>query len=224
MQTAIAAIFVFLLVILIHELGHFLVAKFVGIRVNEFSIGMGPKIIQSTKGETQYTLRALPIGGYVKMEGEDEDSSDPRSFNSASPLSRIAVVVAGALMNFVLAIVVFSIVAFNIGEPTNIIDKIIPDSPAQYGGVMEGDRFISINNTPVNTWEELSEAIGSSDINEDINITIIRDNEERSLSIQPTVEDGRVMIGIQPHYEKSMVSGITGGFKYTASFIGMMFE
>lgn len=224
MQTAIAAIFVFLLVILLHELGHFTVAKLVGIRVNEFSIGMGPKLIQTRKGETQYTLRALPIGGYVKMEGEDEDSSDPRAFNSVSPLARIAVVAAGAIMNFVLAIIVFSIVSFNLGEPTNIIGEIIADSPAQYGGVMEGDKIISINNIPINTWEDLSETIASSDSNEDLQISLIRDNEEMSLNIQPTIEEGRVMLGIIPFYEKSFLAGIRGGFTYTATFIAMMFD
>ena len=105
MQTAVAAIFVFLLVILLHELGHFIVAKLVGVKVNEFSIGMGPKLIQKIKGETKYTFRLLPIGGYCAMEGENEDSDDPRSFNNVSPLSRIAVVAAGAIMNFVLAFI-----------------------------------------------------------------------------------------------------------------------
>ena len=78
MQTAIAAVFVFLLVVLLHELGHFTVAKLVGIRVNEFAIGMGPQIFKWKKGETEYSLRLLPIGGYVKMEGEDENSDDPK--------------------------------------------------------------------------------------------------------------------------------------------------
>ena len=224
MQTAMAAIFVFLLVILLHELGHFTVAKLVGIKVNEFSIGMGPKLFQKAKGETQYTLRALPIGGYVKMEGEDEDSNDPRAFNRVSPIARIAVVAAGAIMNFILAIIVFSIVSFSLGEPTNIIGEIISDTPAQYGGVMEGDKFISINNNPINTWEELSQVIGSSDSNEELEIRIIRDSEEKILYIQPTVEDGKVMLGIIPHYEKSIIAGIKGGFTNTISFIGLMFD
>ncbi|MDR7869938.1 MAG: RIP metalloprotease RseP [Tissierellaceae bacterium] len=224
MQTAIAAIFVFLLVILLHELGHFTVAKLVGIKVNEFSIGMGPKLFQKRKGETQYTLRALPIGGYVKMEGEDEDSSDPRAFNSVSPLARIAVVAAGAIMNFVLAIIVFSIVSFNLGEPTNIIGEVIPNSPAQYGGIIEGDKFISINNSPISTWEELSESIGNSSSDENLEIRIIRNNEEQTLYIQPTIEDGKVMLGIIPHYEKSIIGGIKGGFTNTITFIGIMFD
>ena len=224
MQTAIAAIFVFLLVILLHELGHFTVAKLVGIKVNEFSIGMGPKLFQKRKGETEYTLRVLPIGGYVKMEGEDEDSNDPRAFGSVSALSRIAVVAAGAIMNFVLAIVVLSIVSFSMGEPTNTIGEIIPDTPAQYGGIMAGDKLISVNNIQVNTWEELSDAIGNSSGNEELEIRIIRDNEEQTLYLQPTVEDGKVMIGIIPMYEKSFIAGIKGGFQMTASFIGLMFD
>ncbi len=102
MITAFAAIFVFMMVVLLHELGHFTVAKLVGIKVNEFAIGMGPKLIQKTKGETKYTLRALPIGGYVKMEGEEEGSEDPGSFGKASVFSRIAVIAAGATMNLFL--------------------------------------------------------------------------------------------------------------------------
>ena len=224
MQTAIAAIFVFLLVILLHELGHFTVAKLVGIKVNEFSIGMGPKLLQKRKGETEYTLRVLPIGGYVKMEGEDEDSNDPRAFGSVSALSRIAVVAAGAIMNFILAIIVLSIVSFSMGEPTNIIGEIIPNTPAQYGGIMEGDKLISVNSAQVNSWEELSNAIGNSVSNEEMEITIIRNNEEKTLYLNPVLEDDRVMIGIIPMYEKSFVAGIKGGFEMTATFIGLMFN
>ena len=84
MATLISSIVVFLLVVLLHEFGHFFVAKKVGIRVNEFSVGMGPKIYQKKKGETMYSLRALPIGGYCAMEGENGESQDPRSFEKAT--------------------------------------------------------------------------------------------------------------------------------------------
>ena len=159
MLTAIAAIFVFLMVVVIHELGHFAVAKFVGIRVNEFAIGMGPKLFQRKKGETEYTLRLLPIGGYVKMEGEDESSDDPRSFNNVSALSRIGVVVAGAIMNFLLAIIVFAIVSYGIGMPTNQIQEIIAGSPAQIVGIKEGDTIKSINGQKTNTWNKIVKSI-----------------------------------------------------------------
>lgn len=224
MQTAIAAIFVFLLVILLHELGHFTVAKMVGIKVNEFAIGMGPKLLQTTKGETQYTLRLLPIGGYVKMEGEEENSDDPRSFGKVSPLARMAVVVAGAIMNFVLAIIVLSIVAFNVGTPTTVIEEAIVDSPAYESGIQEGDHIISINGVTTNTWEKLSNTISDADPTERLEIKLLRNQQENTLYIQPIIEDNRTIIGIIPRYEKSFINGIKGGFQNTGMFIKLMFE
>ena len=116
-MSIIYSIFIFLLVILVHEFGHFIIAKINNIQVNEFSIGMGPEIFSKKGVETQYSFRALPIGGYVAMEGEEEDSDNPRSFNNASPIKRISVIVAGAVMNFILAILLFSIVYLNLGIP-----------------------------------------------------------------------------------------------------------
>lgn len=224
MQTAVAAIFVFLLVILLHELGHFTVAKLVGIKVNEFSIGMGPKILQGRKGETKYTLRLLPIGGYVSMEGEDEESNDPRGFGKASPLSRMAVIAAGAFMNFVLAIVVLSIVSFNMGEPTTTIDETIPNSPAAIAGIMHGDNITYINDIRTNTWDELANAIGLSNPDEEMRVTFIRNEEEQTIGIVPTVEDGVNIIGIKPLYKKSLSYSLKGGFEKTGMFLKLMFE
>ncbi|HLS54002.1 MAG TPA: RIP metalloprotease RseP [Tissierellaceae bacterium] len=224
MQTAIAAIFVFLLVILLHELGHFAVAKFVGIKVNEFAIGMGPKIFQTKKGETKYTLRALPIGGYVNMEGEDEASDDPRGFSQASPLARMAVIAAGALMNFVLAIIVLSIVSFNIGEPTTIIGEIQPGSPAEIAGIEPGDKIVNINKTKIKTWEDLSTTIAGTSPEEEMEIVLIREEGEKILHVRPIVEEGRSLIGIIPEYESSLTLAIKGGFEKTAAFIRLMFQ
>lgn len=224
MQTALAAIFVFLLVILLHELGHFAVAKFVGIRVNEFAIGMGPKIFQIEKGETLYTLRALPIGGYVKMEGEDENSEDPRSFGKVSPLARMAVVAAGGIMNFVLAIIVLTIVAFNVGSPTTTIDEIIIESPAEAAGLNPGDNILYINDVKTNSWNKISKTISAADPKEELNIRFNRDSKEEEINVQPTIEDGRTIIGIIPRYESSLPLAIKGGFENTKLFIGLMFE
>ena len=92
------AVFVFSLLILFHELGHFALAKFNGIRVNEFCLGLGPTIVGFTKGETTYSLRLLPIGGFCAMEGEDEDSENPRAFNNAKTFKRMIIIIAGAVM------------------------------------------------------------------------------------------------------------------------------
>lgn len=223
MQTAIAAIFVFLLVILLHELGHFTVAKLVGIKVNEFSIGMGPKIYQRQKGETKYTLRILPIGGYVNMEGEDEESNDPRGFGKASPLARMAVVAAGAFMNFVLAIIVLSIVSFNIGKPTTVVGDISPNSPAEMAGVMIGDDIIRLNDISIDSWESLSSTISESKVDEEIKVDILRNKEEITMYIKPIQKDGQNIIGIMPSYVSSLSYAIVGGFKKTGMFVKWMF-
>ncbi len=224
MLTAIAAIFVFLLVVVIHEGGHFSVAKLVGIKVNEFAIGMGPKLFQKRKGETVYTIRALPIGGYVKMEGEDEDSDDPRGFSKVSVWSRIAVVSAGAIMNFVLAIVVLSIVAFSLGLPTTTIEEVLVDSPAMEYGVLPGDKIISIDGVEISEWNEIVETINSSETSKALDIKVQRDGKIISLQVKPVLDDERVVIGIVPRSEKSFFKSIEAGFKDTWHFLKLMFN
>lgn len=216
MLTAIAAIFVFLMVILFHEFGHFIVAKLVGIKVNEFSIGMGPKIFQKKKGETKYTIRALPIGGYVSMEGEDENSDDPRSFSKVSAPSRIAVVAAGAIMNFVLAIIVFSIVSYSMGMPTTTILETIEESPAEKIGIQSGDQILSINDKETNNWDSVVDEISKSIPGEDMTIVLLRHGESIKYTIKPeTNEEERTIIGIVPELHKSFSSSIKGGFQKT---------
>ncbi len=224
MLTAIAAIFVFLLVVVIHEGGHFSVAKLVGIKVNEFAIGMGPKLFQKTKGETTYTLRALPIGGYVKMEGEDEESDDPRGFSKVSVWSRIAVVSAGAIMNFVLAIVVLSIVAFAMGHPTTTIDEVLAGSPAMEYGVKSGDKIVSIDGVEIKDWNQIVDTINSSDTSKELSINVNRDGTIIPLQVKPMLEDERVVIGIVPESEKSFIKSIGSGFKDTWYFLKLMFN
>lgn len=225
MSTAIAAIFIFLMVVLIHELGHFAVAKFVGIRVNEFSIGMGPKLFQRQRGETEYTLRLLPIGGYVKMEGEDESSEDPKSFNNAPVLSRIGVVVAGAIMNFLLAIIVLTIVSYGAGMATTQIEETQIGSPAESAGIVEGDRILRINGETTNTWEDIVNSINNSDPNSNMELDIQRDQDlVVRVSVKPIVQEGRTIIGISPYMEQSISSAIRGGFAKTGTFLKLMFE
>ena len=104
-MTIVYAVIMFCILIFIHELGHFVVAKACGVKVNEFALGMGPAIFKVQRGETLYALRAIPIGGYCAMEGEDEDSDDERAFNKKKAWQKAAIVVAGAAMNFILCVV-----------------------------------------------------------------------------------------------------------------------
>ncbi|MCF6464701.1 RIP metalloprotease RseP [Clostridium sp. Cult2] len=225
MLTAIAAVFVFLMVILFHEFGHFIIAKTVGIKVNEFSIGMGPKIYQKEKGETKYSVRALPIGGFVSMEGEDENSDDPRSFNKVPAISRIAVVIAGATMNFILAIIVLSIFSFNVGMPTTTVLETLEGSPAEDVGIIAGDTILNINGRQVRNWDSIVDEINSSNPDEDMKVIVLRNEETKDFVLRPEVRnDNRVIIGIVPTSERSIFSAIKGGFQKTGAMLMLMFD
>ncbi|MBR3289490.1 MAG: site-2 protease family protein [Clostridia bacterium] len=149
------AVLAFGLIIFVHELGHFLVAKWMGIRVNEFALGMGPRILKFGKGETTYSWRLFPIGGYCAMEGESEESDDPRAFGNKSVWRRILVVVAGAAMNFLLGFVLL-IVALGVcvqpapGETraafcTTTVAELPETAPAYQTGLRPGDTILRID-------------------------------------------------------------------------------
>lgn len=142
MLTIILAILLFLFLIFPHELGHFLMARAMGVKVNEFSFGMGPAIWKKQGKETLYSMRILPLGGYCAMEGEDKDSDDERAFNRKSPGAKILILAAGAAMNVLIAIVVMSAIMFATGEATNVIDKVAKGSPAMAAGIEQGDRIV----------------------------------------------------------------------------------
>ncbi len=156
-----AAILVFGIIIVVHEAGHFAVAKWMGVRVNEFSVGMGPKIVQKQKGETMYSLRWLPIGGYCAMEGEDEDSEDPRAFSSKPCWRRILVVVAGATMNFVMAFLLLVVALSCCLSPQGDEEKpafssvtlssIDETSPAYKCGLRTGDTVLRVDGKRIAT-------------------------------------------------------------------------
>ncbi len=141
------AIVIFGIIILIHEFGHFIVAKACDIKVNEFAIGMGPKIFSFGKGETKFSLRAIPMGGYVSMEGEDEDSQDPRAFNRKKVWQRLLVVLAGAAMNLLLGIVVLVVVtSFSDAIITTQIAKFATDDALSHTTGLEiGDEIVEVN-------------------------------------------------------------------------------
>ncbi len=141
------AILVFGIIIMIHECGHFAAAKACGVRVNEFSIGMGPKILRKRRGDTDYCVGLLPIGGYVSMEGEDDNSNDPRAFNRKPVWQRLIIVCAGAFMNLVLGFVILILVtSFSKGITSTEVAKFYSDdAPSHLSGLEVGDRIIRVN-------------------------------------------------------------------------------
>ena len=138
MITAIWAILIFCFLIFIHEFGHFITAKMSKMTVHEFSIGMGPKLLSFKKSETRYSLRALPLGGYVKLEGEDGESTDSNAFCNKSALKRFSVLFAGAFMNVVVGFLIFVIVfASTSSVATNIVGEVAPNSAFSDAGIQE---------------------------------------------------------------------------------------
>ncbi|AOT68242.1 RIP metalloprotease RseP [Geosporobacter ferrireducens] len=225
MGTILVAFIVFGLLVIFHELGHFAVAKFVGIKVHEFAIGMGPRLLKVKKRETEYSLRILPIGGYVKMEGEDEASSDAGSFNNKPIWARMAVLIAGPFMNFVLAILLFSMIFYSLGFPTTIIDRVTPGFPAEQVGLRSGDQIIAINEDAITNWDQIVRRINGSR-EEEINITLLREGAEKKFQVIPIInkETNQAIIGITPTAEKSLAKSITTSVDRMFFIMGGMME
>ncbi|WP_010168597.1 M50 family metallopeptidase [Candidatus Epulonipiscium viviparus] len=163
-------VIIFATIVVVHEWGHFIAAKKCGVAVNEFAIGMGPKLWSTKKEETLYTIRLLPIGGYCAMEGENEQSNNPMSLMSKSPLQRMLIFVAGAFMNVILTWVLMLVVLGYNGYNSNVIANVIPDSPIALAGVQADDTIIAIDGVPVTTQTEIMEI--SSNGNASYNMTI----------------------------------------------------
>lgn len=140
------AVFALSFLIIVHEIGHFVVAKLSGIKVHEFSLFMGPKLFGIRKGETLYSIRLVPLGGFVRMEGEEEASDDARAYNKKPLHIRAAVAVAGPVMNLLVAVIILSIVFSAVGFRTTVVDRVVEGSAAYKAGIQKGDRIISYDN------------------------------------------------------------------------------
>ena len=161
------AVVLFELIIFIHEGGHFIAAKKSGIKVNEFALGMGPKIFSFTKGETTYSLRLFPIGGFCAMEGEDEDSENPRAFNNAKIWKRMIVIVAGAFMNIVLGLVLMLITLLPQEQfPSTTVSEFSASSFTAVTGLQPGDKITKINDYAINTSTDFSFALFTLPVSE----------------------------------------------------------
>ncbi|WP_434794455.1 hypothetical protein TPDSL_14600 [Terrisporobacter petrolearius] len=213
-MTIIAALLLFGVIILIHEFGHFIFAKKNGITVHEFSIGMGPKLFGKEKNGTMYSIRILPIGGYVSMEGEDEESNKPGSFGTKSILQRASVIFAGPFFNLVLAVIFLIPVFIYMGSPTTTLE-ILDNSPASKANLQSGDIVKSINGKEVNSWNEFTKIISSSK-GEELSIAVDRNNKTVKVNVMPEKnKDGTYKIGVTYKKDRSIISAIKQSFIQT---------
>jgi len=212
-MSLIYAIILFGFLIFIHELGHFLAAKLSGVKVLKFSIGFGPKILGKKIGETEYLLSAIPLGGYVKMYGEevgDEVIEEKRSFKHQPVYKKIFIVFAGPLFNILGAIFLFWIVFIHgIPVPKPVIGQVMENYPAYKSGVQKGDKVLEINGKKINTWFDMAQIIQQNP-NKALNFKIERKGEVINILITPQAKESKNIfgekvpigqIGIQPTEE-----------------------
>lgn len=187
MVTALVTIIMFLVMISLHEFGHFITAKLMGFKILEYAIGFGPAIWKSRKSDIQYSLRIIPFGGYCKFEGEDEDSKDERAFSNQPVWKRIIVVAAGGLCNVVLGFLLFLvIIPFTSPISTNYVKDVVPNSFVQEAGLMPNDKIIEINGKKVSFYNDITLYTREFNANTECSIIVKRDGEKYELNFKPT--------------------------------------
>lgn len=187
------AILFFGIIIALHEFGHFITAKIFGVKVNEFAIGMGPTILKKVKGETQYSLRLFPIGGFVSLEGEDEDSDDNRAFGNQKPWKRFIVIAAGATLNVILGLVLMGVVLGMDGNISTTVVKDVSQNLEQLTDTVKvGDEITAINGSHVVSARDLYYQLYRDDDGV-FDITLKRNGEKitlKDINIRYSAEEG----------------------------------
>jgi regulator of sigma E protease len=224
----IVALLVLSVLIFVHELGHFTAARFFGVQVDVFSIGFGKKLFTKTIGNTQWSLSAIPLGGYVKMKGQDDTdptnlSDDSDSYSSKKPWQRIIILLAGPFANFLMAFFLYLAISY-MGVPKLLtyVDKVTKDAPAYEAGLKEDDRIMQINGQNIKYWQEIGKSINESQ--GEITMVFERDDQLHTVQLLPKeIEDKnlfgekitRKIIGITPVPKQSTeYYGFLDGFKY----------
>lgn len=218
--TVLAAILIFAVMIFVHELGHFIAAKSLGVKVNEFALGMGPKLISKQKGETLYSIRLFPIGGFCAMEGENEDTQDERAFSRKKPWKRFIILVSGAFMNILLGFVLLvGINAQAAGFVEPQIAAVQEGSGAYDAGLKAGDKILRANGRNVNLMQDLSWEIGNNK-NADgaLNLVVKNNGEKREITVKPKETDGVTSYGMQMEVSENSVFNTLKKSFYTTGF------
>lgn len=208
------------ILIFVHELGHFLVAKAVGVTVQRFSLGFGPKLIAVQRGETEYCLSAVPLGGYVKMLGEEPDGDElseeekERSFSGQSVWKRMAIVFAGPFSNILLAIAIFTLIYTFSGMPhlTTEIGTVNPDSPAARAGLKAGDKVLAIDGKPLTNWDDLSQTVQDAG-DKTLQLRIQRGEKVFTVDVKPQMQSVKNLFG--ESVERPLMGVTASGKFYT---------
>lgn len=220
-----ALIIVIGVLVFFHEFGHFIVARMFGVGVEIFSLGFGPRLFGKKVGMTDYRVSAIPLGGFVKMVGDEVDKDvDPEmipySFNHKSVYKRMLIVFAGPFFNVLLTVLIFWGVNFFYGtnEPDAIIGKIQEGSPADQAGFMVGDRILSVDGVTIETWKEMSSLIKGGD-GKEVAIKTKRDDTILTLNLKPKLSMTKNMFGEDV---KEYLIGVMSSDKYIHTELGVV--
>jgi regulator of sigma E protease len=219
-NTLLAFLFVLGVLVFVHELGHFMAARRLGVRVLTFSLGFGPKILKFRRGDTEYCVSVIPLGGYVKMAGENPDDARtgrPDEFLSKTKWERFQILIMGPAMNIILAVVVMAVVLAQGAEvpvyqdQPPVVGAVAPGSPAEQAGIQRGDRILTVAGDQVDTWDDLFIAVGTRP-DRDVQLTLLRAGQTQSVTVR-TVAETRFeigSIGVLPDINPIVASVIAG--------------
>jgi membrane-associated protease RseP (regulator of RpoE activity) len=195
-----------ILMVMLHEFGHYWTAKRSGMKVTEFFLGFGPRLWSFTRGETEYGVKAIPAGGYVRIIGmtnlEEVDPADePRTFRQGPPGKRLAVILAGVTVNLIIAFVLIFIVIAGQGRvsdgPSTTVERVVLDSAAHRAGVQSGDKIIGVNGVRISNWDELKSKIEASG-GKELQLVVLRHGEQVELAATPQTQGGQGFLGVGP--------------------------
>ena len=235
LEKIVATIFVFGLLVFVHELGHFITAKLTGMRVDEFAIGFGPRLVSFRWGETVYSIRIIPLGGFNDIAGMTPDDNDAgeRGYSRKPILSRMIVILAGSAMNFILPVVLFFGIFFFAGvqtpNPAPVLGTVLVDNPAAEAGLMAEDRILAIDGKPIETWQEMVDVIRSNHGDVPMTMQVDRAGQELTIHVTPHYDAAqqRGYIGIVNAYESSypgFLQSVSMAFERTAMIVAMMLD
>ncbi len=233
--TIAAAIFVLGLLVTAHELGHFATAKLTGMRVDEFAIGFGPKLLSTKRGDTVYSIRAIPLGGFNDIAGMDPSNKpdDGSGFCDKSIPARMLVIIAGSAMNFILPVFLFfGVIFFNgYGTPSTepVFGEVIEDMPAAQAGLMAGDRVLSIDGKPIEKWADFSKSLDGLSENQSVAITFERAGAVSTVEVTPMHEGSRNLLGVRsdstiihPGFFESIVLAVGRTIDFTTMMLSAL--
>jgi len=239
-MTIVIAIIILSILILVHEFGHFAVARRIGIPVHEFSLGFGHRLLSIKKNGVEYSLRLIPLGGFVRMSGEEPgDMNNPDGYNNRTPWEKIAVAFSGPFMNFVLAIFIFiyTFAVIGVGQPVKdaVVGELIEGKPAYTAGLQTNDRVLSVNGIKINSWEHFVNTIKEHPVGTPLQVTVDRNGVVSNLTMKSIADEstGKPIVGVYPQVEfarQGILTSIKLGFIQTyemtlllLSSLGMLF-